>query len=140
MGLKYYGGYEDWNTRVEGSVERVSEAESSEYFHSRPVSSQIGAWVSDQSKARKDTLYLNVITRAGEQEPGVFGSKEPEPLEKNTRSRSPWEKIRSRSRLKKKSGAGAAKKFVDSPALVITSVVDPLQFYLDSDLQIRFVK
>ena len=39
-------------------------------------------------------------TRAGEPEPGVFGSLEPEPLEKKTRSR---------SRLEKKSGAGAGK-------------------------------
>ena len=41
-------------------------------------------------------------------EPGVFGSLEPETLEKKTRSR---------SRLEKKSGAGAAKKFAGSPAL-----------------------
>ena len=40
--------------------------------------------------------------------PGVFGSLEPEPLEK---------KIRSRSRLEKKSGAGAAKKLAGSSAL-----------------------
>jgi len=52
--------------------------------------------------------------RAGEPEPelGVFGSLEPEPLEKKTRSWSP-----SRSRLEKKSGAGAAKKLAGSPAL-----------------------
>ena len=48
--------------------------------------------------------------RAGEPEPGVFGSLEPEqePLEKKTRSR---------SRLEKKSGAGAAKKLAGSSAL-----------------------
>jgi len=46
------------SVRVEGSVERVSEAESSEYFHSRPVSSQIGAWVSDQSKIIPDRTVL----------------------------------------------------------------------------------
>ena len=44
---------------------------------------------------------------------GVFGSLEPEPLEKKTRSR---------SRLGKKSGAGAGagagKKFAGSPALL----------------------
>ena len=60
---------------------------------------------------------MRVFTRAGEPEPGVFGSLEPEPLEKKTRSR---------SRLKKKSGAGAgagaAKKFAGSPALVFTSL------------------
>ncbi len=36
--------------RVEGSVEKMSEAESEEYFWSRPHGSQIGAWVSKQSE------------------------------------------------------------------------------------------
>lgn len=36
--------------RVEGKVERLSDAASSEYFHSRPRSSQIGACVSPQSQ------------------------------------------------------------------------------------------
>jgi pyridoxamine 5'-phosphate oxidase len=36
--------------RVEGAVEKVSEAESEEYFHSRPLGSKIGAWASNQSQ------------------------------------------------------------------------------------------
>lgn len=36
--------------RIEGPVVRTSRAESEEYFHSRPVSAQIGAWVSRQSR------------------------------------------------------------------------------------------
>ncbi|KAK3885331.1 hypothetical protein Pcinc_010453 [Petrolisthes cinctipes] len=38
------------SVRVEGKVERLSEEASSEYFHSRPRSSQIGACVSPQSQ------------------------------------------------------------------------------------------
>lgn len=36
---------------VQGKVRRISKAESFKYFSSRPRESQIGAWVSDQSKA-----------------------------------------------------------------------------------------
>lgn len=36
--------------RVEGTVERLAESESTDYFHSRPRGSQIGAWVSKQSE------------------------------------------------------------------------------------------
>ncbi|MBW4662648.1 MAG: pyridoxamine 5'-phosphate oxidase [Chroococcus sp. CMT-3BRIN-NPC107] len=36
--------------RIEGKVELVSPQESDEYFHSRPINSQLGAWVSNQSQ------------------------------------------------------------------------------------------
>ena len=44
--------------RITGSVTKVSTAESDEYFHSRPVESQIGAWASAQSTAVADRAAL----------------------------------------------------------------------------------
>ncbi len=40
--------------RITGSVSKVSPVESDEYFHSRPVESQIGAWASAQSTTVAD--------------------------------------------------------------------------------------
>jgi pyridoxamine 5'-phosphate oxidase len=44
--------------RVEGNVSRLSEAQSDEYFRTRPRESQLGAWASDQSApvASRDAL------------------------------------------------------------------------------------
>lgn len=43
---------------MEGCVEKISASESDDYFHSRPLPSQIGAVVSEQSKpiASRDVL------------------------------------------------------------------------------------
>ena len=56
--------------RVEGSVSRVSDAESDEYFHSRPLASRIGAWASPQSRPIADRTWLmdrvDEMTRQGD--------------------------------------------------------------------------
>lgn len=44
--------------RVEGRVEKVTEGESDDYYFSRPVPSQIGAWTSPQSHVIPDREYL----------------------------------------------------------------------------------
>lgn len=44
--------------RIEGKVERVSEKESADYYHSRPRGSQIGAWASPQSQVIPNREYL----------------------------------------------------------------------------------
>jgi pyridoxamine 5'-phosphate oxidase len=36
--------------RINGTVEKTSREESAEYFHSRPIGSQLGAWASQQSE------------------------------------------------------------------------------------------
>lgn len=44
--------------RIEGTVERAPAEMSTEYFHSRPKKSQVGAWVSPQSEVIPDRRFL----------------------------------------------------------------------------------
>ena len=50
------------SVRIEGTVERLPEDESTEYFHSRPRGSQLGAWASPQSQpvASRDVIEDNL--------------------------------------------------------------------------------
>ena len=49
--LCFYWQPVERQVRVEGTVEQVSRQDSEAYFRSRPVAAQVGAWVSEQSKA-----------------------------------------------------------------------------------------
>jgi pyridoxamine 5'-phosphate oxidase len=54
--------------RLRGVVEKVSDAESDEYFSSRPRESQIGAWASPQSQVIPDRAFLEQrVSRFSEQ-------------------------------------------------------------------------
>jgi pyridoxamine 5'-phosphate oxidase len=60
--------------RIEGAVERVSAAESDQYFQSRPVGSRIGAWASDQSSSIESR---DVLEKRFENLPGLVSIPRP---------------------------------------------------------------
>jgi len=62
--------------RIEGTVEKVSNEESDEYFQSRPLGSKLGAWASDQSEEIESRAILE--TRFAELEK-QFGDNVPRP-------------------------------------------------------------
>ena len=62
--------------RIKGGVERVSPAESDEYFHSRPATSRIGAWASPQSSEIPNREFLE---EAEKRFAADFGDKPPRP-------------------------------------------------------------
>lgn len=68
------------SVRVEGVVRKVSTAESDEYFASRPPSSRLGAWASDQSRdvsgrdvlqKRWESLRETHLTQGGDLARGI---------------------------------------------------------------------
>lgn len=63
--------------RIEGLIEKTSEAESDEYFMTRPEGSRLGAWASPQSSVitGRDVLEHNI-----EKYGGAFGGNIPRPV------------------------------------------------------------
>jgi pyridoxamine 5'-phosphate oxidase len=57
-GLLFYWSQLWRQVRIEGVVEKISAAESEEYFQSRPLGSKLGAWASNQSEVvdNRETL------------------------------------------------------------------------------------
>lgn len=56
---------------IEGRVEKTDEATSDEYFESRPVSSKLGAWASDQSKSISSRKELEERLKEAEKKFGL---------------------------------------------------------------------
>jgi pyridoxamine 5'-phosphate oxidase len=56
--LVFLWGDLERQVRIEGRIEFVAAAEATAYFHSRPASSQLGAWASEQSTIIPDRSIL----------------------------------------------------------------------------------
>jgi pyridoxamine 5'-phosphate oxidase len=66
--LLFYWGELERQVRVEGTVSRISEQESDEYFASRPRGSRLGTWASEQSLPVEDRSVLEERVRELETE------------------------------------------------------------------------
>ena len=62
--------------RIEGSVQRISEQESDDYFQSRPLGSRLGAWASPQSEVLSSRTQLEQALAEVE---ARFGDNPPRP-------------------------------------------------------------
>ncbi len=62
--------------RVEGTIEKVSAAESDEYFGIRPLGSRIGAWASTQSATIESRQWLEARVKSAEAQ---YGDTPPRP-------------------------------------------------------------
>ena len=62
--------------RIEGSIDRVSDAESDAYYHSRPLGARLGAWASPQSQVLPDRKNLEEKLAAITSQ---YGDKPPRP-------------------------------------------------------------
>lgn len=63
--------------RIEGRIIQAEETESSQYYHSRPMKSQIGAWASPQSKVIPGRDYLKKRVKQYEEKFNQFSPERP---------------------------------------------------------------
>jgi pyridoxamine 5'-phosphate oxidase len=49
--------------RITGTIKKISPEESEQYFHSRPLGSQVGAWTSPQSQVIPNREYLELLMK-----------------------------------------------------------------------------
>ena len=75
--LVFYWGELERQVRIEGRASRISDEESDAYFASRPRGSQLGAWVSEQSRSIENRGALELRLRELERE--YEGRKVPRP-------------------------------------------------------------
>lgn len=57
--LVFWWGELERQVRIEGEIEKITPTESDQYFHSRPLGSQLGAWVSPQSEVIPNREFLD---------------------------------------------------------------------------------
>jgi pyridoxamine 5'-phosphate oxidase len=75
--LVFWWGELERQVRIEGTVSPITAAESDQYFHSRPIGSQLGAWASPQSQVIADRQVLE--TRLAEVKAQYEGKEIPRP-------------------------------------------------------------
>ena len=68
--LTFWWGALERQVNITGTVEKTSAGESETYFHSRPASSQIGAWASAQSEVVADRAQLEAQFSAAREKHG----------------------------------------------------------------------
>ncbi len=74
--LQFYWPELERIVRIEGLVEKIPEAQSDAYFHSRPLDSRLGAWASPQSQVIHDRDFLEQQAAQYAQQ---FGQEPPRP-------------------------------------------------------------